>query len=125
MDLLLISDNKALNRELEPLLREAAGSSPRVLSGKELLEGGDVPGADVVLVEKRTWQNGFSMFRYFGLTSALDRMALVGVSRVRRAGALKGRVGRKDFSLSLPATADAVRRVLDDARMATEQLRGE
>ena len=125
MDLLLISDNKALNRELEPLLREAAGSSPRVLSGKELLEGGEVPGADVALVEKRTWQNGFSMFRYFGLTAALDRMALVGVSRARRAGALKGRVGRKDFSLSLPATADAVRRVLDDARMATEQLRGE
>jgi len=123
MDLLFISDSKTLNHELETALREVGGDL-RVVSGQAMLEGSVSTSADVVLVEKRTWQNNYSMFRYFGRLGDLDRAALVCVSRSRRAGTLKGRAGRKDLALALPSSADVIRRTLEDARELTGQMRG-
>ncbi len=125
MDLVLVSDNKTLTHEIEPLLREAVGSEPVVVTGASLISGTPLPPADVVLVERQTWQQYLSLFRYFGVCKYFDRAVLVSVTRGRCSGALKGRSNRKDLSLILPSPIDAARRILDDARELSEQRSSE
>jgi|JFJP01.1.fsa_nt_gi hypothetical protein len=123
MDLVLISENSALTHELQTALREAAGSEPQVLGGKALLEGATLPPADVVLVDRHTWQEYCSLYRYFGALPMFDRTSLVCVTRGKRSTALKGRVGCNDVFVSLPTTPEQLSRALDESREHTEQMR--
>lgn len=125
MDIVLVSDNRILTHELEPLLREAVGSEPVVITGKCLIKGTPLPPADVVLVDRKTWQEYYTLFHYFGVLSYFDRSTLVCVSRGRQCGALKGRLNCKDLSLTIPSPADVTRRILDDARELSEKRASE
>lgn len=83
-------------------------TSEDLLSKKALPEG--VKG---VLVERTTWQKGFSLFRYFGLLPLLEPIPFGVLTRGRKQEPLKGRGSCKEMYFSASASPEEVFSTLD------------
>lgn len=122
MNIVLISDNTSLNHELQNLLAEVSGGNFRIVSSAQILEEGSISPVDVVMAERKTWQNFYSVARYFGLLDHLEYTPILVVGRGRKPIAVKGRIGKKDIFVSIPTNRDVFNNSLDDYKQAADQM---
>ena len=123
MNLVLVSDNQSLNHEIETIIRDGFSGDLTIVPGDSLLECGELPSYDFLIVERNTWQEHFSMYKYFGLIDSFENTSLLCVSRGRKANFLKGRLGKKDVFVSLPFGQDDFMKGLEECKTYQEQLR--
>jgi hypothetical protein len=90
-------------------------SADAILSGKNLEE------FHGIIVERRTWQKYYSLFKYFDVLNSLTRAPLAYVQKTRKADPLKGRKNQTDVNFSTSADSSEIFACIDKM-MSSQEL---